>query len=361
MEDTHEAIQMLDLMVRPAFCVKDGQIVHANHAALQRMVAVNARIGDLLITGKEEYAAFTEGCLYLSLSISGKQYGASVTRMDSFDVFVLEQDADQGELQAMALAAKELREPLFSVMMVTDRLFPLVSATEETAIQEQIARINKGLFQMHRVINNMSDALRYTQETASFQEIRDIRAIMGEVFETAAERIRHADIRLCFANLPKPIYTLVDAEKIERAVYNIISNAAKFTPKGGAIHARFSHRGSKLYLTVQDDGPGIASNMRGSVYSRYLRQPGVEDGRFGIGLGLVLVRSAATLHGGTVLMEYPQDAGVRITMTMQIRQDTAGVLRSPGLHPDYAGERDHSLIELADLLPPSLYKREDIN
>lgn len=361
MEDNHKSFQMLELMESPAFCVKDGIILYANRAALQRMVAVNTDITQLLATGEEEYAAFTKGCLYLSVTIAGASCGASVTRMNGFDVFVLEQDADQKELQAMALAATELRVPLHNVMMVADRLFPMVTATDGAAAQDQIARINKGLFQMLRVISNMSDTARYSKEPASNQEICEVQKLMGEIFRKAAEQISHADIQVRFDNLPSPIYTLVDKEKLERAVHNILSNAVKFTPKGGVILARFFRRGRKLYLTVQDNGSGIAPELRGSIYSRYLRQPGVEDGRFGIGLGLVLVRSVATLHGGTVLMEHPDDAGVRITMTMNIRQDTAGALHSPILRPDYLGGRDHCLAELSDVLPAELYKRENIN
>jgi K+-sensing histidine kinase KdpD len=143
-------------------------------------------------------------------------------------------------------------------------------------------------------------------------------------------------------------------------VYNLLSNAVKFTPRGGYIDAKLTRRGTKLYLTVQDSGSGVDPKVRGNVYSRYLRQPGVEDGRFGIGLGMVLIRSAAAAHGGTVLMEHPEGLGARITMTMTIRQ-SSGSLRSNILKVDYAGERDHGLIELAESLPSKLYEKEYIN
>jgi hypothetical protein len=75
---------------------------------------------------------------------------------------------------------------------------------------------------------------------------------------------------------------------------------------------------------------------------------------------MVLIRSAAAAHGGTVLMEHPEGMGARITMSLAIRQ-TSGQLRSNVLMVDYAGERDHGLIELAESLPARLYEKESIN
>ena len=74
---------------------------------------------------------------------------------------------------------------------------------------------------------------------------------------------------------------------------------------------------------------------------------------------MVLVRCIASIHGGTVLME--QGERNRVTMTIAIRQSPDGTVRSNRLLVDYAGERDHRLIELADVLPSELYRKENIN
>lgn len=356
MEQRVDPMQMLDLMVRPGFCVQEYTVVKANQAALSHLISPGTDVRELLLTGKEEYAEFRSGCLYLSLQISGEAFGASVTRMGDFDVFMLEQEADQTELQAMALAARELREPLSSVMTTADRIFPMSALQEDPALKEQVARLNRGLLQMLRVIGNMSDASRYSSGIAARMETRDICGILEEVFRRSADLVVHGDIQLSFQNLPNPLYCLVDAEKLERAVLNILSNAIKFTPKGGRIDASLTRRGNMLYLRIQDTGSGIAENLKGSIHSRYLRQPAIEDGRYGIGLGMVLIRSAASQHGGTVLIDQPEGCGTRITMTIAIRQNTDSMVHSPLLRVDYAGERDHALLELSDALPASLYE-----
>jgi len=349
---------MLDLMVRPGFCVEDNRIIKANQNALNWGIEPGADVRPLLLTGQEEYSLFQEGCLYLTVSVSGQQWGASVTRMGAWDVFILEQEADQAELRAMALAARELREPLTSVMTTADRLFPVEARIDDEATREQVARINRGLLQMLRVISNMSDANRYASAPVSRQETLDITRFLDDIFAHAGELISHSGLSLSFRNLPAPVLCLVDSEKLERAVLNILSNAIKFTQKGGRIDASLTRRGNLLFLQIQDSGCGIAENLKGSLHSRYLRQPAIEDGRFGIGLGMVLIRSAATCHGGTVLIDHPADSGTRITMTLAIRQNTDPMVRSPLLRVDYAGERNHTLLELADALPFSLYENK---
>lgn len=351
MEEQKEALGMLDLMIRPVFCVKEKKIVKVNPAAGKLFLSPGAEIQELLLTGKEEYAAFTEGCLYLTLNISGQPLGASVVRMEDMDVFLLEQDSDQGELRSLALAARELREPLSNIIISAERLGP--QANPEA--NEQIARLNRGLYQMLRIIGNMSDAGRCA---ASRQETKNICSVLQEIFDKAQALVAHTGLTLSYEGLWESIYCLVDTEQLERAVLNTLSNAMKFTPKGGTIHAQLTRQGRMLRLSIQDSGSGIAEEILGSVFTRYLRQPAIEDSRHGIGLGMVLIRTAAANHGGTVLIDQPEGLGTRVTITLAIRQSDGSMLRSNVLHVDYTGERDHALVELAECLPPELYGME---
>ncbi len=348
MEEQKEINGMLNLIVRPAFCAKDGKILQVNPAAKGLFLSPGMELSPLLLTGKEEYAAFSGGCLYLSLSVSGQRLGASVVRTEDSDVFLLDQDSDQAELRSLALAARELREPLSSIIISAERLFP------EAEASEQAARLNRGLYQMLRIIGNMSDAGR--SPDASRQETQNLSALLSEIFEKAQALVSYTGVSLTYEGLEEPIYGLADQDQLERAVLNLVSNAVKFTPKGGAVQARLAHVGRMLRLSIQDTGSGIADEILGTVFTRYLRQPAIEDSRFGLGLGTVLVRTAAASHGGTVLIDQPDGQGTRVTLTLAIRQNEGRALRSPIFRVDYTGERDHALVELAQCLPPELYR-----
>ena len=355
MEHQHDITQLLDLMIYPAFCVKDGKITYANRDALHCGICEDAPISKLIVTGQQEYADFQDGNLYLTIRIDDTCFGTSVSRFQDFDIFVLDQDVQQVQLQTMALAARELRTPLSNIMAVAEDLFPLQSQQDDPATQAQAARINRGLYQLLRIIGNMSDAYRYSIETEPRLEYRDICSVWDEFWAHNAELVSHADITLNYSGLRESIFCLADTEKLERAASNMLSNALKFTPKGSTIDVKLTRRGKMLYLTMQNSDNSTDEAQRGNFYSRYLRTPGIEDSRFGIGLGMVLIRSAATMHGGTVLMEHLKEQVTRITMSMQIRQDASSIVRSPVLRIDYAGERDHKLIELSEILPPELY------
>ena len=358
MEELNDNIEMLDLMIRPAFAVKDNLVYKVNAAAAGRFIAEGATISELLLTGKEEYRNFQDGCLYLSLQLGDVSQGASVTKVNGYDIFILDQEEEQAELQAMALAAQELRTPLSNVMAVANRMYPVAGKDNDPALQDHVARINRGLYQMLRIIGNMSDAYRYNQESVPQKDIRNICALVRDILQASEPLIGHAQISLTYSVPKEDIFCLVDSEKLERAIHNMLANAIKFASKGAEIHASLVQKGTLLYLSVEDNGSGIAQNVRSNVYARYMRQPGIEDSRYGIGLGMVLIRAAASAHGGTVLIESPENHGTRITMTMQIDQSSNGV-RIPLYQIDYAGEQSHPLIEFSETLPLAAYQKHE--
>lgn len=352
MEANKEIFGMLDLMIRPSFCVKENEIIKVNAAAEALLITPGTDVRTLLLTGQEEYASFESGCLYLKLILSASGCGASITDRDGFHIFVLDQETDDAQLRCLALAAQELRSPLTSMMISTDRM----SAKDDPELNEQLARLNRSLHQMMRIISNMSDAARIPSPAQ--QETRNLTEVFAEIFEKARHRMAQAGVPLTYQGLQEDVYALADAPQLERAVLNILSNAHKFDNDHGKIHATLTWQGNLLRLSILDSGSGIADNIRSSVFSRYLRQPGIEDGRYGLGLGMVLIRSAAASHGGTVLIDHPKAKGTRITMTLALRQSTQVALRSPVMRVDYAGERDHALVELSDILPVSAYEKE---
>jgi len=351
--EQHDTLRILDQFLTPAFSVKDGCIHQVNYAAQRCMIAPGTPISSLLEADPQAYADFSGGCLYLTLTLGGKDFGAAVTKQDGFDLFVMDHEVEQQQLRALALASRELRAPLADIMSAADRL---ISQLEEGGHSEDAAGISRSIHQLHRLVCNMSDAARYECEPAMNQSLRDMSAIFDEAFEKAAILTAQAGVTLHYTTTATAVYGLADEEKLERAVFNLISNSLKFTPKGGVIEAKLTLRGSRLHLTVQDSGSGIPAGLRGSVFTRYQRSSCIEDGRHGIGLGMVIVRAAAAAHGGTVLLEQPEGQGARFTVTFAVRKTTMGTLRAPIPTMDYAGGRDHGLLELSDVLPAKLFE-----
>ena len=347
-----EKQNLLEMIDRPAFLVCSGIITQVNELAKHRLIQVGAPIRELILHHWDTYEAFQEGCLYLTIHIGTIPCGATVTRQPDGDVFLLDRDFDQYQLQALALAAQQLRIPLSNVMPVADCLFP--NLADGSAEKEQAAQITRGLFQLMRLISIMSDAERYSSLQEPRMENTELNSFIREIFEKADTVLDITGVKIRYTGLDKGVFSLIERECLERAVYNLLSNAVKFAPKDSFIQASLTRSGNLLRLTIEDQGDGIASHVQGSLFHRYLREPAIEDSRFGLGLGMTLVRSAAALHEGTVLVDH--SGGTRVTLTITIRKTIPGMLHSPALRiGDYTGGRDIGLLEFSELLPPTEY------
>lgn len=347
----HEAVKLEDYIC-PAFTVVDGQIRELNHAACYIGLTPQMSVASLLPT-PEDYAGFTDGCLYLSLSIGTTDYSAAVQKEDGYDLFLLDHELEQ-QLWTFSLVSQQMRAPLSEVMTAAERMLKQLPAESS----ELSAHMRRSLNQLHRMACNMSDAGRYSCEAPVHQSTIDMAAVVNEVMERVCTLGEQHGITVAYQPLNRNVDSLADPEKIERAVLNLMSNALKATPPGGMVQASLTHSGNRLLFRVQDGGSGMAEEIRATAFSRYRRKPSLYDAGHGLGLGLVIVRAAAIAHGGTVLLEQPQGEGIRVTVSFSVRKNTVPRLGSPLPFMDYAGGRDHALLELSDALPAKAYETE---
>lgn len=342
----------LDLLSGPGFTVKDNIITQVNSAARAMLISEGTDVRSLLLTCGEEYATFKGGCLYLQLNIGNKGWGTSVTRRNGTDLFLPDPPYEDDALQALALAACELRGTLGGALLSLDQMARHAGA-EDPQISAGLALLNKSLNRTLRLIGNMSDAGSWPYPQ---QELLEMGSMFAEIFEKAAAYLEETNLRLTFQGLKTEVLSLADRQQLERAVLNILSNAAKVSPSGGTVAASLTRKGNTLRLSITDSGPGIADSLRGSLFSRYLRPAGIDSLGGGLGLGMVMVKAAAAAHGGVVLVDQPRGCGSRITLTLAIRESADGAFREPVKGPDYAGGRDHTLLELSDCLPTEMFQ-----
>ena len=218
MEHKAERDMLLDTLMEPAFLVREGTIVQVNKAAADLLIRPGDLVAPLLHTGATEYAVFRQGNMYLTLDIGTERRSACVMRMGEEDFFRAEKE-DRRELTALSLAASQLREPLTKALLSAERLYSPESG-------EDALRLNRGLYQMLRILGNMADAA----SPASLMETVDISAAIGEIFGKAADLLERSGVELRYTPLGKPVYGLADPQQLERAILNILSNAAKYAP-----------------------------------------------------------------------------------------------------------------------------------
>jgi signal transduction histidine kinase len=140
-----------------------------------------------------------------------------------------------------------------------------------------------------------------------------VREAVTEMELSASERQHSIQLNLA-PDLPA---VSVDVTQMHRAICNLVENAIKYTPPGGAIEISTQLAGEEVEIAVADNGPGVPEEDQPKLFQRFYRayQPGTE-GVPGTGLGLNLVKSVVELHGGTVSVESAPSEGSTFTIRL---------------------------------------------
>ena len=349
--DSSNHFSLLEMIEHPAFCVRDGNIIRSNKAAQQKLFLEGTSVANFLPKDVSAYRDFNGGCLYLNVTSSDVTSGATVTRIEDFDLFVL--DTEDIKLEAYALAALQLKTPLCSIVNMIEEL-----AVGDRTYEESSSSLRQHIYQLSRLVSNMADADWLRHESSAQLETTDFSDFFAELMEKMETLIVSAGRHFEFQNLTESTIGLADRDRLERAISNILSNAVKFSPKDSIIRTRVTKKDSFLYFSVIDTGSCQDSRCR--VFTNYLRPAGIEDSRHGLGLGMAIVHSVATDHGGTVLVDTPEEGGTRVTMSISLRQPKRPILRSPTQLPkvDLVTGVDPAYVEFSDVLPASAFEVE---
>lgn len=117
---------------------------------------------------------------------------------------------------------------------------------------------------------------------------------------------------------------IADGTRIVQVLYNLLSNAARFSPPGGEIRLSVSHRADRILFVIEDEGPGLTDELRSAILTR-LDTPSAGGRLRGAGLGLSIVRTFVNLHGGTLSAQQREPRGSRIIVNLPRDSALAGV------------------------------------
>jgi signal transduction histidine kinase len=121
------------------------------------------------------------------------------------------------------------------------------------------------------------------------------------VIEAAADTLRPTaeakGVQLCLALDPAADQVMGDSTRLQQVVWNLLTNAVKFTASGGHVEVTLGRTDSKAQITVCDTGKGISREFLPSVFERFRKANGKSTG---VGLGMAISRSLVELHGGTI-------------------------------------------------------------
>lgn len=249
--------------------------------------------------------------------------------------------------------AQELRGAMANVYAAANRLAPPDARENDPTLDKNAAIFTQNYYKMYRVIGNLTDAKKLA-ETGLFPLANDdIVGVCRKVCEIAGSLFEDQGVALVFESDRGGHIIAMDAELIERLLLNLLSNALKFTPRGGTVTVRVRTGARHVLLTVSDTGRGIAPDMLEHVFDRFLKTDALDPAPHGVGLGLALCRRIAQGHGGTIVAESTEGEGAAFTVSLPNTRATNAPLRQPKL--SYAGGFNTTLLELSDALPVSAF------
>jgi two-component system sensor histidine kinase MprB len=216
------------------------------------------------------------------------------------------QRSQLAQRQLVADASHELRTPLTSLrtnMEVMARGGPPDEADRRRLRNDVVVQLEE----LTELVGDLVELAREEEPQPPHADVVNLGELVGEAVERAQ---RHSPaIRFEPELEPSLVYGV--AARLDRAVANLLDNAAKWSPPGGAVEVRL--RSGEL--TVRDHGPGIAPDDRDLVFERFYRAAEAR-GRPGSGLGLAIVRQVAESHGGTVTAEAADDGGALLRLRL---------------------------------------------
>lgn len=211
----------------------------------------------------------------------------------------------------------ELRTPLALILGPVRRILAAGTAPERERADLEMVERNAVLLLKH--VNDLLDVSklesgRMKPEYADVDLDRLVRFATSHFDSVALER----GIRLSVDCAPG-LMVQADHEHLMRVLLNLLSNACKFTPAGGAVAVQLRVEQAVATLTVADTGPGVPPHLRDAVFERFRQVEGGASRRYGgTGLGLAIVRELVELHGGRVDLTDTPGGGATFTVRVPL-------------------------------------------
>lgn len=213
----------------------------------------------------------------------------------------------------LSVAAHELKTPITSLRLAVQHLVRQSErgALDQRALERGLATVDEQSARLTRLVSQLLDTVRLQSDRLELDiRVADIAVVVARSVEDARVATERHEIVLA---APRSLPALIDELRLEQVMANLLDNAIKFSPDGGPIDVSLSRRDGGVRLEVRDHGIGIPPAERTRVFERFHQAHG-DDHRFGLGLGLYVIRKIVERHGGRIEIEGPDDGGTRVVV-----------------------------------------------
>jgi PAS domain S-box-containing protein len=231
---------------------------------------------------------------------SGTQVGIGIDITDRKQYEQSLKEADRRKDEFLATLAHELRNPLAPIRNGLQVM--KVAAGDAEAVEPARAMMERQLGQLVHLIDDLLDVSRITRGKLALRWERiDLASVVQNAIEGSRPLIEASAHRLAVTLPPVPVWLDADPTRLAQVFANLLTNAAKYTERGGHIWLTAGRHGGEVIVSVKDTGIGIAADHLPRVFEMFSQaETALERSQGGLGIGLSLVRGLVEMHGGTV-------------------------------------------------------------
>jgi signal transduction histidine kinase/DNA-binding response OmpR family regulator len=237
--------------------------------------------------------------------------------LENARLFAEARAATEARQHTLAVVAHDLRNPLTAIRMDADMLAAVLRPSVGPFERESLDRIVAITGRMDGLIQDLLEVSRMERGTLVLEAFpRDPAALLGEAAESLRPLAAAHGLRLEVDAAQGLAAVRADGERIVQVISNLVGNAVKFTPEGGAVTLACAAGEGEVRFSVTDTGPGIPPEQVPHIFGAFWQARHAD--RRGLGLGLSIARGLVEAHGGRIWVESEPGRGASFVFTLPL-------------------------------------------
>ncbi len=226
---------------------------------------------------------------------------------------------DELKTQFFANVNHELRTPLTLMLAPLKAILEGRMGALSPTLQDTLETMQRNGYKLLKLINNLLDLGKAEAGKMRLKvRVLDLVEFIPPLLSSVKPLADQKQLRLYFQHPPHPVELTLDPDQFEKVVLNLLSNALKFTPKGGKITIYIEDKDPTTTLTVEDTGIGIPADMLETIFDRFSQVDGSKSrAQEGTGIGLALAREIVLVHQGRIHAESELGRGSRFIVELR--------------------------------------------
>lgn len=255
-------------------------------------------------------SAIVAACAYL-----GYRY---ILNNEKARVAELERDStrrlNEAKLDFYAKITHELRTPCF---LISAQIEEMIDSERQTVPVSALNGIYRNSSKLNKLISHILDFRKIDAGALKLHARKiELAKFLADLTPDYEQLCRQKCIAFSYTHDDPPVEAEYDPDKLELIVTNLISNAYKYTPKGGAVELHLADLGDNIAISVSDTGIGIVTKMQSAIFEPFVRTERGEVTSGGDGIGLAFVKELVELHGGRIELESELNQGSKFTVIL---------------------------------------------